>query len=134
MAAAVAAADAATWGECWGFGIYQSDADLELLDLVAEEASAMFPATALDCLRSPLLPANFTLRGPIDKATVIANLNAGIFTRIARRLNHQGNPMAVVILAAVGMELGVVMEKDDMLMIKMTVVKTEMFLEKRAQI
>ncbi|KAI4247954.1 MAG: hypothetical protein LQ352_006044, partial [Teloschistes flavicans] len=134
MAAAVAIADAATWGECWGFGIYQSDSDLELLDLIAEEASTMLPQSAIDCLRCPLLPANFTLRAPIDKPTVIAYLNAGIFKRLARRLKHQENPMALILLAAVGMELGVVIETDDMLMIRLTVMKTEMFLEKRDQI
>lgn len=133
MAAAVATLDAATWGESWGFGIYQSDSDLELLDHVAEEASIMFPKSALDCLRCPLFPANFTLRAPMDKIAVIAYLNDGIFKRLARRLKHQPNPMALILLAAVGMELGVMIDKDDMLMIKMTVMQTEMFLEKRNQ-
>ncbi|KAI4101795.1 MAG: hypothetical protein L6R37_004772 [Teloschistes peruensis] len=105
MAAAVATLDAATWGESWGFGIYQSDSDLELLDHVAEEASIMFPKSALDCLRCPLFPANFTLRAPMDKIAVIAYLNDGIFKRLARRLKHQPNPMALILLAAVEMFL-----------------------------
>lgn len=134
MAAAVATLDAATWGESWGFGLYQSDSDLELLDHIAEEASTMFPKSALDCLRCPLFPAHFTLRAPMDKLAVIAYLNEGIFQRLARRLNHQGNPLALIMLAAVGMELGVVIDKEDMLMIKMTVMKMEMFLEKRNQL
>ncbi|KAL9576640.1 MAG: hypothetical protein Q9212_006933 [Teloschistes hypoglaucus] len=134
MAAAVATLDAATWGESWGFGLYQSDSDFELLDHIAEEASTMVPKSALDCLRCPLFPAHFTLRAPMDKLAVIAYLNEGIFKRLVRRLNHQLNPLALIMLAAVGMELGVMIDKDDLLMIKMTVMKTEMFLEKRNQL
>lgn len=122
---------AAPLGAVWGHGIYQSDADFGLLDLIASEAADMMSDP--ECLRCPLMPEYFTLRAPIDKPSTVKQLNAGIFHRLVRRLNHQKNGMAIIVLAAVGMELGVKIKNEDMLLIKMMLMKTEMFQEKKDQ-
>ncbi|KAL8717903.1 MAG: hypothetical protein Q9225_004896 [Loekoesia sp. 1 TL-2023] len=115
----------------WGHGIYQFDSDLDILDLIAKEATKMFPDP--DCLRCPLMSDYLTLRFPIDKPTTVEQLNAGIFHRLLRRFKHSKNDMAVILLAAVGMELGVKLDEEDILMIKVTVMKADIGDEKRDQ-
>ncbi|KAL8831275.1 MAG: hypothetical protein Q9170_005366, partial [Blastenia crenularia] len=117
--------------QTWGPYLYQSDLDLCTLDLISTEAAAMFPDP--NCLRCPLLPSYFTLRFPIDKPNTIRQLNAGIFHRLVRRLKYLKNDLAVILLAAVGMELGVQIAREDMLVVRMTVMKADMGAEKRGQ-
>ncbi|KAI4180640.1 MAG: hypothetical protein L6R41_007105 [Letrouitia leprolyta] len=98
----------------WGPYLYQRDADLDILDLIANEAARMFLDP--DSLRCPLMPEYFSLRSPIDKDSVIQELNGGVFQRLLRRFKHADLDMAVVLTAAVGMELGVRFLEEDMLM------------------
>ena len=122
----------APWGEVWGSGLYESDADLELLGMIAKEAATMMSDT--HCIRSALMPDHFTLRDPINKKSTIEKLNKGLFSRLLRRLEFRKEPMAMLVLAAVCMELGVVMPDRDLELVKDTFVKTEIFEEKTRQL
>lgn len=115
----------------WGPYLYQRDADLDILDLIADEAAGMFLDP--DSLRCPLMPELFSLRFPIDKASVVEELNNGIFQRLLRRFKHSDLDMAVILTATVGMELGVKFKDEDTLMVKMVVMKAEMGVERREQ-
>lgn len=116
----------------WGPYLYQRDADLDILDLIANEAARMFLDP--DSLRCPLMPEYFSLRSPIDKDSVIQELNGGVFQRLLRRFKHADLDMAVVLTAAVGMELGVRFLEEDMLMVRVVVMKAEdLGVERRGQ-
>lgn len=101
----------------WGSGLYQSDIDLELLDLITDEAVKMMADP--ECLRSSMMPEFFTLRAPIDRAATVQQLEDRVLHRLIRRFNHQKNQGAIVILGVVCMELGVKINPEDMLSIKM---------------
>lgn len=101
----------------WGSGLYQSDIDLEMLDLITDEAVKMMADP--ECLRSSMMPEFFTLRAPIDRAATIQQLEDRVLHRLIRRFNHQKNQAAIVILGVVCMELGVKINPEDMLSIKM---------------
>ena len=115
----------------WGHGLYQTDSDLDTLDLIADEAAKMFSDP--ECLCCPLIPEYYSLRSPIDKAATVTQLNEGTFYRLLRRFKNSKNDMAVILLAAVGMELGVNFQEEDTLMVKMTVMKADIGDEKREQ-
>ncbi|KAL9024823.1 MAG: hypothetical protein Q9196_006230 [Gyalolechia fulgens] len=115
----------------WGPYLYQSDAELDILDLIADEAAGMFLDP--DSLRCPLMPEYFSLRSPIDKASTVQELNNGIFQRLLRRFKHAKIDLAVILLAAVGMELGVRFKEEDTLIVKMTVMKADMVDTRREQ-
>ncbi|KAL8729331.1 MAG: hypothetical protein Q9166_004828 [cf. Caloplaca sp. 2 TL-2023] len=113
----------------WGYNLYQSDVDLNMLDLIADEAAKMMSDP--ECLRSALIPDAYTLRAPIDKAATVQQLEDGILHRLIRRFNHQKNQGAITILGVVCMELGVKINPEDMLAIKMALMRCEMFEMKR---
>ncbi|KAL8988205.1 MAG: hypothetical protein Q9169_008594, partial [Polycauliona sp. 2 TL-2023] len=100
----------------WGTGLYESDIDLETLDLITNEAVRMMSDP--ECLCSAMMPDSYTLRAPIDRRSAVQQLENGIVHRMIHRFNHQGNQGAIVILAVVCMELGVKITPEDMLSIK----------------
>ncbi|KAL8686313.1 MAG: hypothetical protein Q9224_005484 [Gallowayella concinna] len=116
----------------WGYGLYQSDADLEMLDLVTAEAARMMSDPK--CLHSFLVPGSFTLRAPIDKGAAVQQLETGILHHLIRRFNHHKNHGAVVILGVVSMELGVKINPEDLLAMKMALMRWEIYEVKRDQI
>ena len=105
----------------WGPALYQSDIDLEMLDLITNEAVRLMSDP--ECLRSSMLPESFTLRAPIDRVTTIQQLQDGLLHRLIRCFNHDKNQAAIVILGVVCMELGVRIAPDDMLSIKIALMK-----------
>ncbi|KAL8937879.1 MAG: hypothetical protein Q9216_004205 [Gyalolechia sp. 2 TL-2023] len=115
----------------WGPNLYQSDAELDTLDLIANEAAGMFLDP--DSLRCPLMPEYFSLRSPIDKVSSVQELNNGIFQRLLRRFKHAKMDLAVVMLAAVGMELGVIFKEEDTLVVQMAVMNADMGKERKEQ-
>lgn len=116
----------------WGYGLYQSDIDFEMLDLVAAEAAMMMSDP--ECLRSSLIPEDFSLRAPVDRVAAVHQLEDGILHRLIRRLNHQNNHGAIVILGVVSMELGVKVNPEDLLAIKMALQRWGTYEVKRDQI
>ncbi|KAL9598586.1 MAG: hypothetical protein Q9219_004417 [cf. Caloplaca sp. 3 TL-2023] len=115
----------------WGSGLYQCDDDFEILDLIAEKAAEMFYDP--DCLRCPLMPAYLTLRSPFDKPATVEQLNIGVLHRLLRWFETSENDMAVILSAAVAMELGVVFTKDDMHLVRQVVNNAAIGSEKRDQ-
>ncbi|KAL8661497.1 MAG: hypothetical protein Q9168_008383, partial [Polycauliona sp. 1 TL-2023] len=101
----------------WGPGLYQSDIDLELLDVITNEALKMMSDP--ECLCSALMPDSHSLRAPIDRHATVQQLEDGIVHRMIRRFNYEKMPGAIVILGVVCMELGVKITAEDMLEIKM---------------
>ncbi|KAL8863110.1 MAG: hypothetical protein Q9178_000484 [Gyalolechia marmorata] len=116
----------------WGTGLYQSDVDLDMLDLIAEEAVKMMSDP--ECLRSSLMPEFFTLRAPIDRPAAVEQLEGGVLHRLIRRFNHQKNQGAIVILGVVCMELGVKFNPEDRLSINMALMRWDMHEKKRDQV
>ncbi|KAL8800976.1 MAG: hypothetical protein Q9200_007082 [Gallowayella weberi] len=116
----------------WGYGLYQSDVDLELLDLVSTEAANMMSDP--ECLYSSLLPGYFTLSAPIDKGAAVQQLETGVLHRLIRRFNPHTNHGAVVILGVVSMELGVKINPEDLLAMKMALMRWDVNEVKRDQI
>ncbi|KAL8643448.1 MAG: hypothetical protein Q9226_008365 [Calogaya cf. arnoldii] len=107
-------------GTC-GSGLYQSDIDLDMLDLIAEEALKMMSDP--ECLRSAMVPEFFTLRAPIDRVATVQQLEDGVLHRMIRRFSHQKNHGAIVILGVVCMELGARFNPEDVLSIKMALTR-----------
>ncbi|KAL8879281.1 MAG: hypothetical protein Q9192_008264 [Flavoplaca navasiana] len=105
----------------WGPALYQSDIDLEMLDLITDEAVRLMSDP--ECLRSSMMPDSFSLRAPIDRVTTIQQLQDGLLHRLIRRFNHDKNQAAIVILGVVCMELGVRIALEDMLSIKIALMK-----------
>ncbi|KAL9628244.1 MAG: hypothetical protein Q9204_006011 [Flavoplaca sp. TL-2023a] len=105
----------------WGPGLYQSDIDLEMLDLITDEAVRL--VSDPECLRSSLMPDSFTLRAPIDRISTIQQLEDGLLHRLVRQFNHQKNQAAIVILGVVCMELGVRIAPEDMLSMMIALMK-----------
>ncbi|KAL8799225.1 MAG: hypothetical protein Q9182_006059 [Xanthomendoza sp. 2 TL-2023] len=116
----------------WGYGLYQSDVDLEMLDLVSIEAANMMSDP--ECLNSSLLPGYFTLRVPIDRAAAVRQLEAGVLHRLVRRFSQYKNHGAVVILGVVSMELGVKINPEDKLAMRMALMRWDIYEVKRDQI
>ncbi|KAL8883426.1 MAG: hypothetical protein Q9215_008236, partial [Flavoplaca cf. flavocitrina] len=105
----------------WGPGLYQSDIDLEMLDLITDEAVRLMSDP--ECLRSSLMPESFTLRAPIDRVSTTQQLEDGLLHRLIGRLNHHRNQAAIVILGVVCMELGVRIAPEDMLSMMIALMK-----------
>ncbi|KAI4266021.1 MAG: hypothetical protein LQ337_008908, partial [Flavoplaca oasis] len=105
----------------WGPALYQSDFDLEMLDLITDEAVRLMSDP--ECLRSSMMPDSFTLRAPIDRVSTIQQLEDGLLHRLIRRFNHHKNPAAIVILGVVCMELGLRIAPEDMVSIKIALMK-----------
>ncbi|KAL8843391.1 MAG: hypothetical protein Q9176_002004 [Flavoplaca citrina] len=105
----------------WGPGLYQSDIDLEMLDLITDEAVRLMSDP--ECLRSSLMPESFTLRAPIDRVSTTQQLEDGLLHRLIGRLNHHRNQAAIVILGVVCMELGVRIAPKDMLSMMIALMK-----------
>ncbi|KAL8847706.1 MAG: hypothetical protein Q9221_007267 [Calogaya cf. arnoldii] len=116
----------------WGSGLYQSDIDLDTLDLIAEEAVKMMSDP--ECLRSAMVPEFFTLRAPIDRAATVQQLEDGVLNRMIRRFSHQKNHGAIVILGMVCMELGARFNPEDMLSLKMALMRWDANKTKKDQV
>ncbi|KAI4101115.1 MAG: hypothetical protein LQ339_005238 [Xanthoria mediterranea] len=116
----------------WGPGLYQSDIDHEMLDFVTDEVVKM--VSHPDCLRSSMMPEFFTLRAPIDRAATVQQLEDRVLHRLVRRFNHQKNQGAIVILGVVCMELGVKINPEDMLSIKMALMRWDVNKIKKDQV
>ncbi|KAL8748743.1 MAG: hypothetical protein Q9184_007115 [Pyrenodesmia sp. 2 TL-2023] len=105
----------------FGPHLYQSDLELRTLTLLAHTASPLFSDPT--CLCSPLLPSHLTLRAPISPTTVIQELEFGILNRLLHHFKHKGDDLAVILLGCVAMELGVGFGREDMLVLKMCVMR-----------
>ncbi|KAL8867035.1 MAG: hypothetical protein Q9198_008667, partial [Flavoplaca austrocitrina] len=116
----------------WGPGLYQSDTDLEILDLITDEAVRLMSDP--ECLRSSMLPDSFTLRAPIDRVTTIQQLEDGLLHRLIGRFNHHRNQAAIVILGVVCMELGVRIAPEDMLSMMIALMKWDANKMKKDQV
>ena len=116
----------------WGSGLYQSDIDLDTLDLIAEEAVKMMSDP--ECLRSAMVPEFFTLRAPIDRTATVQQLEDGVLNRMIRRFSHQKNHGAIVILGMVCMELGARFNPEDMLSLKMALMRWDANKTKKDQV
>lgn len=116
----------------WGPSLYQSDIDLEMLDFVTDEAVRM--VSDPECLRSSMMPEFFTLRAPINRAATVQQLEDRVLHRLVRRFNHQKNQAATVILGVACMELGVKINPEDMLSIKMALIRWDVNKIKKDQV
>lgn len=105
----------------WGYGLFQSDSDLDVLDEISSDVGK--------CINKP----EVHLYHPENHKHVVAKLNDGVFHQIlaeyqAKKWNH-----GVILFGAATMQLGGHISDDDMKMLRTMLPQTPMYDESKAQ-
>ena len=105
----------------WGYGLFQSDADLEICDEISSEAAKLAKDATLRLLR------------PKNRAAVVNKLNAGILDQLLIEYETIKWDHGVVYLGALAMQLGARITIEQIATLHKTLKRTPMYDEAKAQ-
>lgn len=91
----------------WGHGIFQNDSDLDIAQCdISDDAKKAMGYPELD------------LTMPRNRVDVVSKLNAGVFSELLDQYKVKRSKYNMVFLAALSMQLGVIIPKKDMKIIR----------------
>ena len=105
----------------WGYGIFQSDQELDVMEEITDEARKL--------AKNP----DFDLWYPENHKDVVTELNAGVFHQLLVKFVDLKWNHGVVYLAALTMQLGATINDTDMQTIRDTLPHTPMYDEAKGQ-
>lgn len=105
----------------WGYGLFQSDADLDVADDISDEAGRL--------ANDP----DFTFSHPENHDTTVTKLNGGLFHQLLEKFQTKNWKHGVIYLGALSMRLGVKIAEEDMRVLKETLTRVRMYNEAKEQ-
>ncbi|KAF6230534.1 hypothetical protein HO133_004878 [Letharia lupina] len=105
----------------WGYGLFQSDNELDTIEEINEEAGKL--------ANDPL----FNFEFPKNHDEVVAKLNAGLFHQLLAKFQAKNWKHGIIYLGALSVQLGVKIGDEDMRVLRDTLPRTKMYDEARAQ-
>ena len=105
----------------WGYGLFQSDADLDVADDISDEAGRL--------ANDP----DFTFLYPENHDAVVTKLNSGLFHQLLENFQAKNWKHGVIYLGALSMQLGVKIVEEDMRVLKETLTRVRMYDEAKEQ-
>lgn len=105
----------------WGFGLFQSDNELDTMEEISSEAGRI--------THDP----DFTFWYPENKPETVAKLNDGLFHQLVEKFQIKQWKHGIIYLGALSMQLGVKITEEDMQILRDTLKRVKMFGEAKAQ-
>jgi len=105
----------------WGYGLFQSDSDLDVLDEISGDVGKR--------INEP----DIHLYHPENRKHVIDKLDDGVFHQLLEEYQAKKWKHGVILLGAATMQLGGHVSEDDMNLLRTTLKKTPMHEEAKAQ-
>ena len=106
----------------WGYGLFQSDADLDICDDISSEAAKLAKEPELELFR------------PKDPAATVKKLNAGLFNQLLTDFEAVKWDHGVIYLGALAMQLGAHITIAQIAMMHKTLKRTPMYDDAKIQI
>ncbi|CAD6575576.1 MAG: hypothetical protein ASARMPREDX12_007382 [Alectoria sarmentosa] len=100
----------------WGYGLFQSDNELDTIEEINKEAGKLANDSTLN------------LVFPENHSEIVAKLNAGLFHQVLDSWKH-----GIIYLGALAMQLGVRISDQDLQVLRDTLPRAKMYDEAKAQ-